>query len=109
MNCPNPETLARYQAGTLPAEEAEAVRQHLSDCSACASLAAVPPPPAPPPVDESAAAPAPPLEDFAGVAAPASAYTPATMARPDCPSRDELRGYLDGSLGGERRAEVRDH
>src|SRR5438874_3474875 len=47
MTCPDPETLTRYQAGTLPAEEAEAVREHLNDCPTCAALAAVPPAPAP--------------------------------------------------------------
>jgi anti-sigma factor RsiW len=98
MNCPDPETLSRFHAGTLSTEEAEAVRQHLNDCPACAAFAA-----GPPTADEPEAVPA------STVEAAGAPPTATVMARPECPSREELRGYLDGSLSGERRAEVRDH
>src|SRR5205085_12633302 len=106
MNCPDPETLSQYQAGALPVEEAEAVRQHLTGCARCATLTAVPPAPSHP-AEDTASAVSPMVEDT-----PAALRTPlsgSTVSRPDCPSRDELRGYLDGSLPGERRAEVRDN
>src|SRR5437773_8424841 len=95
MNCPDPETLSCYQAGTLPAEEAEAVREHLTGCPSCAALAAVPPAPdthpGPEPPEPALADAAAPVGEAAFAASPGPVLTGTIVPTLECPSREELR------------------
>lgn len=94
MICGNHEILERYVAGQSSPEEAEDVRRHLDDCHACAQAV------------ETLRQPR--LESFTPFASvPLEEHEP--PAGLQCPSTEELRAHLEGTLPLDRRAEVRDH